>query len=377
VMCIMVVLAIVNGMNASTIDWMQQRGGLNKIEIQRNWQYDFSRGGDASFTMREVDYLRSQLPPVEAFNPQVQLRDAELKNGEFAFGGSVTGVYPDMQKVEDWPLSKGRFINLDDIQQHQGVIVLGSTVAAELFGNRDPLGRYLVLKGQKLMVIGVLSPKYWKNQGSTTFGDNALEYMNRRAFIPLSTMLSKIDPTQKVGSVEIKTKDGSDVKELRQQVEAIVLNLKAGKRLFRVSSAQEEMQQMQSNMKIFSAIFMLIAVISLLVGGIVIMNIMLASVRERTREIGVRMAIGARGWDILLQFLVQTVLITSMGGILGILCGWGILDMVGNYLQLTVKASPNMIWISLLVSIGVGLLFGIAPAYRASRLDPVTALREE
>jgi len=199
----------------------------------------------------------------------------------------------------------------------------------------------------------------------------------RLAFIPLSTMLSKIDPTQKVGSVEIKTKDGSDVKELRQQVEAIVLNLKAGKRLFRVSSAQEEMQQMQSNMKIFSAIFMLIAVISLLVGGIVIMNIMLASVRERTREIGVRMAIGARGWDILLQFLVQTVLITSMGGILGILCGWGILDMVGNYLQLTVKASPNMIWISLLVSIGVGLLFGIAPAYRASRLDPVTALREE
>jgi len=199
----------------------------------------------------------------------------------------------------------------------------------------------------------------------------------RLAFIPLSTMLSKIDPTQKVGSVEIKTKDGSDVKELRQQVEAIVLNLKAGKRLFRVSSAQEEMQQMQSNMKIFSAIFMLIAVISLLVGGIVIMNIMLASVRERTREIGVRMAIGARGWDILLQFLVQTVLITSMGGILSILCGWGILDMVGNYLQLTVKASPNMIWISLLVSIGVGLLFGIAPAYRASRLDPVTALREE
>jgi len=190
-------------------------------------------------------------------------------------------------------------------------------------------------------------------------------------------MLSKIDPTQTVSSIEIKTLDSEGVKELRKQVEAIVLNLKAGKRLFSVSSAQEEMQQMQANMKIFSAIFMLIAVISLLVGGIVIMNIMLASVRERTREIGVRMAIGARGWDILLQFLVQTVLITSLGGVLGILFGWSILGLVGDYLQMTVKASGSMIWVALMVSIGVGLLFGIAPAYRASRLDPVTALREE
>ncbi len=227
------------------------------------------------------------------------------------------------------------------------------------------------------MVIGVLNPKYWKNQGSETFGGNALEYMNRRAFIPLSTLLSKIDPTQKVSSIEIKTKNSYGVKELRKQVEAIVLNLKAGKRLFQVSSAQEEMQQMQANMKIFGAIFTLIAVISLLVGGIVIMNIMLASVRERTREIGVRMAIGARGWDILLQFLVQTVLITSLGGVLGILFGWSILGLVGDFLKMTVKASTNMIWVALMVSIGVGLLFGIAPAYRASRLDPVTALREE
>jgi len=377
VMCIMVVLAIVNGMNASTIDWMQQRGGLNKIEVQRNWGYDFSRGGDASFTIREVDYLRSQLPPVEAFNPQVSLQDAQIKSGELFFGGNVLGVYPDLQKVEDWPLAKGRFINLDDIDQHRNVIVLGSTVAKELFSSRDPQGRYVELNGHQLMVIGVLDPKYWKNQGSETFGGNALEYMNRRAFVPLSTMLSKIDPTQKVSSIEIKTKGSKGVKELRQQVEAIVLNLKAGKRLFQVSSAQEEMQQMQANMKIFGAIFMLIAVISLLVGGIVIMNIMLASVRERTREIGVRMAIGARGWDILLQFLVQTVLITSLGGVLGILFGWSVLGMVGDFLKMTVKASTSMIWVALMVSIGVGLLFGIAPAYRASRLDPVTALREE
>lgn len=377
VMCIMVVLAIVNSMNANTLDWMQQRGGLNKIEIRQNWQYDFSRGGEASFTMREVDYLRTQIKDIDAFNPQVQIRRNTLQYGELIFEGRVTGVYPDMQKVEDWPLEKGRFINLRDVTSHENVIVLGSTVAQELFLGRDPLGRYLTLNGHKLMVIGVLKTKYWKKEGSETFGANFLEYMNRSAYVPLSTALSKLDPGQKVSSIEIKTLDSNQAKELRQAIEAIVLNLKAGKRLFRVSSAKEEMEMMQTSMMIFSSIFLLIAVISLLVGGIVIMNIMLASIKERTREIGVRMAIGARGFDIMLQFLVQTMLITSLGGVIGILLGWSVLGLVGDFLQIPLAAAPNMVWVALLVSIGVGLIFGLAPAYRASRLDPVIALREE
>ena len=107
------------------------------------------------------------------------------------------------------------------------------------------------------------------------------------------------------------------------------------------------------------------------------MNIMLASIRERTREIGVRIAVGARSRDIFLQFLVQTILITSLGGVLGILLGFAILDKVGSYLQIEVLASVQMIWVALLVSIGVGLIFGVGPAIRASRLDPVIALREE
>ena len=376
VMSIMVVLAIVNSMNANTLDWMQQRGGLNKIEISRNWRYDFSKGGEASFTMREVDYLRSQLPDLEAFNPQVQVWGKTLQNGELTFEGTGKGVYPDMLKVEDWSMQKGRFVNLDDIKQHQNVVVLGSTVATELFGSREPLGRYITLGSQKMMVIGVLTPKNWKKEGTDSFG-NMLEYMNRQAFVPLSTMLSKIEPSQKVNSIEIKTHDGEQATQLKQQVEAIVLNIKGGKRLFRVSSAKEEMEMMKASMLVFSSIFMLIAVISLLVGGFVIMNIMLASIKERTREIGVRMAIGARGFDIMLQFLVQTILITTMGGVFGILCGWAILGVVGDFLDIELHASADMVWVALMVSVGVGLLFGKAPAYRASRLDPVIALRED
>jgi len=204
-----------------------------------------------------------------------------------------------------------------------------------------------------------------------------LEYMNQRAFVPLSTLLSKIDPNQKVNSLSLQAASPEAAKELRKKVEDVVLNIKQGKKVFEVSAAQEQMDQMKQSSMIFSAIFVLIAVISLLVGGIVIMNITLASVKERTREIGVRIAVGARRRDIFAQFMVQTILITALGGVLGIILGFSILKAVGSYLDLQVIASVQMIWVALLVSVGVGLIFGISPAMRASKLDPVEALRED
>ncbi|MGI6198145.1 MAG: ABC transporter permease [Candidatus Cloacimonadaceae bacterium] len=377
VMSIMVVLAIVNGMNEVSLDWMQQRGGLDKIQISMNWDYDFSRGGEATFSMREVDYLRSQLEDVEAFNPQVQAWGSIVQFRDSDFEASAMGVYPDLQKVEDWELEKGRFINLDDIRNHNNVIVLGSTVAENLFRNRNPLGQYVTLNKQQLMVIGVLKSKYWKNQGDGAFSGNVLEYMNRQVFLPLSTMIAKVNPNLKVSSIEIKVLPGKDISKVKRQAEDLVLNIKRGKQLFRVSSAQEEMQMMKKSMVIFTVIFFLIAMISLLVGGIVITNIMLASVKERTREIGVRIAVGARGKDILIQFLVQTMLVTTLGGVFGIFAGIAILDVVAGFLDITLKAAPNMIWVALLVSASTGLIFGIGPAYKASKLDPVKALMED
>ena len=396
VMSIMVVLAIINGMNKSTMDWMQARGGLNKIDVQRNWQYDFSKGGKAEFTLKEIAYIQSQIPEAEAFNPKVSDYGLELAKGELTYPAQIQGVVPDMTIVDEWDVSKGRFIKELDIQQYNDVIVLGSTVASTLFGSRNPLGKQILLKGQvstqgqgnargmrslkaqTLTVIGVMDEKIIKAQGGqAAFGDNPLEYMNRRAFIPLSTMIYKVNPTLAITNLEIRAKNPESAVDLRQKVENIVLNLKGGKRLFRVVSAQEQMQQMKQSSMIFTAIFILIAVISLLVGGIVIMNIMLASIKERTREIGVRLAIGARRRDIFIQFLVQTVMITGLGGVFGIALGYSILDVVAGFLDIKVAASLQMIWVSLMVSVGVGLIFGIMPAVRASNLDPVIALREE
>lgn len=376
VMSIMVVLAIINGMNKSTMQWMEERGGLNKIEVHPSWEMDFRQWRQATFTFNELKLIRSLIPEAKAFNPVVSARTFPLQKGEIRYETSVKGVYPDMTIVDEWDISSGRFINYFDINNYNNVIVLGSSAAKELFGDKNPIGEYLVLQNNVLKVIGIMDTKYLKMQGGWG-GDNALEYMNKQAFLPLTTMSRKISLDQAVSQLEIKANSPEEAIELRKKVQNIILNLKQGKKLFEISSAKEQMDEMKQNGKIFTTIFVLIAVISLLVGGIVIMNIMLASIRERTREIGVRLAIGARRIDIFIQFMVQTILITTLGGVVGIILGYTILSIVGKYLSMELVASLSMVYAAIIVSVGVGLLFGIMPAVRASNLDPVIALRNE
>jgi putative ABC transport system permease protein len=155
------------------------------------------------------------------------------------------------------------------------------------------------------------------------------------------------------------------------------LNLRHGEPVFEIESAQESAEEIKENSKIFYFIFFMISAISLLVGGIVISNIMLATIQERTREIGIRIAVGARRRDIFIQFLVQTVLITTIGGIVGIITGLSILNLVEGFLKFELVAAPAIVFVALLVSAGVGFLAGIIPAIMASRLNPVEALRYE
>lgn len=375
VMSIMVVLAIINGMNQSTLRWMEERGGLNKIEVDINWSMDAKDRALAQFTFNELNFIRSQIPEAVAFNPQVGANRYPLKRGDLQYETSIKGIYPDMTKIEEWEVGRGRFVNYFDINNFNNVVVLGSTAAKELFGNEDPLGQYVSMQGQMLQVIGIMQTKYLKMQGWG--GDNALEHMNRQAFVPLTTMFRKTTLDQAITQFEVKANSPEEALKLKSKLESILLNLKQGRRLFEVRSAKEQMDTMKQNARIFQVIFILIAVVSLLVGGIVIMNIMLASVKERTREIGVRLAIGARRMDIFIQFMVQTILITTLGGVIGILLGFMIVNLVGKFLGLDIATSLNMVYVALLVSAGVGLIFGIMPAIRAGNMDPVTALRNE
>ena len=374
-MSIIVVLALVNGINKQTLQWMMERGGLSKISVNRNWSYDNPTNARNYFTLREFDLIRSLIPEAKYINPQERhwvRHSYEDKN----YRTSIWGVLPDFTKIEEWDTQQGRFISEFDVNQSNDVIVIGTKIKEELFGNKNPIGKIITVHGRRLHVIGIMKHRYMKSSGNIG-RENALGYLNRRSFAPLSTMIHKGTGEDKISSFTVKAQDAESAPELRQKLEAIILNLRHREPVFRVESAQEEAEEMAKHQKTFKAIFFIISAISLLVGGIVIANIMLASVQERTREIGIRLAVGARRRDIFLQFLVQTVLVTTIGGILGIVVGLSILDIVSKYLDIKLIAGIGMIFVALIVSAGVGFLSGIIPAIVASKLNPVKALRYE
>lgn len=375
-MSIIVVLAIVNGVNKSTLAWMTERGGLNKIDVQRNWTYDKQGVGKRYLTLRELNFIHSKIPEVTAFNPQLE-NFKKFREGDKSYNAQVIGVLPDFAVAEEWTADKGRFITKFDEDASTDVIVLGTALKQKLFGNKNPLGTYVTMGNLQLRVVGVMEERVFKQPGGGFGGGNMLEYLNYQAFIPLSTMIHKVTGTDAIESFSVKAPNPQAATEIRKKLEALLLNLRSGKPIFRVEAAQEEMEQMKKNSMIFQVIFFLVASISLMVGGIVIMNIMLATIQERTREIGIRLAVGARRRDIFMQFMIQTVLMTSIGGIMGIMIGFSILKYVGKYLGTVVAASGMMVLVALIVSAGVGLIFGIFPAIRASNLDPVEALRNE
>ncbi len=375
VMSIIVVLALMKGINRQTLAWMMERGGLSKISVYRNWTYENPLNLNTDFTWREILLIRSLIPEALYFNPQ------ERQWAQFSYKGndyrsSIWGVLPDFSKIEDWDVQEGRFISEFDVGQSSDVIVIGTEVEKELFGSKKAIGEFITVRSRRLQVIGVMAHRYMK--GNNIMGnENGLAYLNRRAYIPLSTMIHKGTGEDEIGSFMVKAKDAESAPELRNKLESIILNLRQGKPVFRVESAQEEAERMAENQKNFQLIFFLISTISLFVGGIVIANIMLATIQERTREIGIRITVGARRRDIFIQFLVQTVLVTLIGGIFGVIVGLSILDIVSKYIDIELIAGVEMIIIALLVSAGVGFLSGIIPAIMASKLNPVEALRYE
>ena len=373
-MSIIVVLSLVNGINKQTMQWMMERGGLSKITVHRNWQYDNPNKLRNYFNWKEIKLIRSLIPEAKYMNPQKRywLRHS-YEDKEY--NTSIYGVLPDFSKIEEWETEDGRFISEFDINQSNDVIVIGTQVRDELFGNKDPIGQFITVHERRLQVIGIMKHRYMKSNNIGS--DNALGYLNRRTFVPLSTMIHKGTGDDNISSLALKAQDAESAPELRKKLEAIILNLRHGEPVFMIESAQEEAEEMAENQKTFQIIFFIISIISLLVGGIVIANIMLASIQERTREIGIRLTVGARRRDIFIQFLVQTVLITFIGGILGTLVGLSILKMVSGYINIELIAELSMVLIALTVSVGIGLLAGIIPAIMASKLNPVEALRYE
>lgn len=287
---------------------------------------------------------------------------------------SIQGVglaYPD---VRNWPMASGLFFTDSDLKSGTRVCVLGKTVADQLFGDEDPVGRIMRIRNMPFTVLGVFSKK-----GSTAWGQDQDDMI----IVPRTTASRVLNRSafNNVSQLMISLKSMDYLKQARDEITAI---LRQRHRIapdadddFSVMDMTEITQTITSVSGLMSILLTVIASISLLVGGIGIMNIMLVAVTERTREIGLRMAVGARRRDILLQFLVEAVTLSGVGGVIGIVLGIGAANVLAGVYEWPVLISAGSVALALVFAAGVGIFFGFYPALRASRLNPIESLRYE
>jgi putative ABC transport system permease protein len=284
----------------------------------------------------------------------------------------VTGTVPDLQAVRDWKTVSGRFFTPEETDEAANVCVVGQTVRAKLFpGDSNPLGQTIHVDKLPLRVVGVLAAKGRNPAG----GDQDDEI-----FTPITTLQRKLAEDHDIGSILATARTPALLKPAQKAVaEALRRShrVEAGSEDFDVSTVQEMVEVAYVLTDAVQELVAVIASMSLLVGGIGIMNIMLVSVTERTREIGLRMAVGATSGHILTQFLIEAMALAVMGGILGVLTGLSVAAVLAQALDWPLVISPSIVLLAVGVSAAVGVFFGFYPAWRASRLDPIEALRYE
>jgi putative ABC transport system permease protein len=319
---------------------------------------------DAEAIAREVPSITSVAPQINA-TALVVYRNKSLSRG-------LVGATPSFLSVRSFDVARGRFLSDDDIKRDDRVVVLGSELAQKLFGNQNPIGQQIRIKNVSFLVIGVMQAK------GSFLGNNQDDV----AYLPLSTMASRIVGRTSPYGIELtfiaaSAKNESSIRAAQFQITNL-LRLRHKITVeddFNVQTQKDVLDIIGNITGGLTIMLGAIAGISLLVGGIGIMNIMLVSVTERTHEIGLRKAIGASQQDILIQFMIEAVILSAVGGLIGTLIGSGGTLLIGLFSPLKATISPLAILISLSVSCGIGLFFGVFPARQAAKLDPIVALR--
>ena len=320
--------------------------------------------GDAKAMMREL--------PAVAFASPALRRPEQVVAGNLNWSTLTQGVAPEFQQIRDWQIADGRFIHDGDVETAAKVAVIGETVVNQLFGNDDPVDAVIRIRNIPFRVVGVLAPKGQTSQG--TDQDDTI-------IIPYTTMQKRLMRITFVQSIVASAINAERLSEAQAQITSL---LRQRHRIgpdreddFYIRNLSDIAEAASSSARVMAVLLGSVASISLLVGGIGIMNIMLVSVTERTREIGIRMAVGARRKDIMLQFLVEAVVMAATGGCIGILLGIGSSEVLNDWAQWPTHISPTIIAVAFLFSGAVGIFFGFYPARKAANLDPIDALRYE
>ncbi len=377
VAAVIVVLAVGTGTKKSLADRFANMG-TNIIFLRQPWDLDESISSPKDVTMEDVVAIR-EVAGVSAAAPYIQTSFAvKYKNTSVSLSALATDT--DIFKAYDWSVDKGRSFTEKEINDYAQVMVIGATSAQTIFGDVDPLNKTVVLDNIPFTVVGVT-----KKTGSSGFGFN----IDEGALIPYTTGKVKLNAggwkstnRRALDRVVIRAADFNQIENTKVDIANMVRNTHhihpLGKDDFQLDDMASFVEQAKSTGTMMSLFLGIIGAVSLIVGGIGVMNIMLVSVTERTREIGIRMAIGATSWNIRLQFLVESLTLSCMGGLIGIVMGLIATLLLVKYMP-SLSAQLN-VW-SILVSAGfsaaTGIFFGYYPAYKASKLTPIDALRYE
>ena len=331
-------------------------------------------GTQPTLTMGDADAIRKECPAVQDVAPVLN-GVAQVVYGHQNWSTGVLGTTQSMLNVRDWPLASGRAFTGQDVTNATKVCLLGQTVVDNLFGDLDPIGQSIRIKNLPFTVIGVLAPKGQSPQGQDQ--DDTI-------YVPVTTAQKKLFGTSFPGMIRImmiKAKSTEDLAPAENQINELLRQRHhIGSKQdndFTVRNLTQIMQTAEQSTKVMTLLLGAIASVSLLVGGIGIMNIMLVSVTERTREIGIRMAIGAKTWDIRLQFIIEALTLSLIGGVAGIILGISGSELISMFAGWSTIISPFAIVLAFGFSGLVGIFFGFYPAYKASLLDPIEALRYE
>ncbi|MFN7917966.1 MAG: ABC transporter permease [Vicinamibacterales bacterium] len=375
VAAVITLVAMGNGAQ-SMIEDQIKGAGTNMITVNAgNFSSGGVRGGSgtsSTLTEEDAEAIRNEVPGAQ-YVAAGQQTQAQVISGNQNWFTRIQGTDVDFPLIRAWPNRFGAFFSSQDVTSATKVAVLGKTVSDTLFGpDVDPTGQVIRVRNQPFRVVGVMAPK-----GQSGMGPD----MDDQILVPYTTVMKKLLGVTSIRDITVSAASANDTSSV---ADAIAVLLRTRHRIvpgqdddFTVRTAEEIADVRTQAMGTMTTLLAGIAGVSLIVGGIGIMNIMLVSVTERTREIGLRMAIGAKGRDVLLQFLVEAITLSLIGGGIGIALGFGLAEGMSRWMSWPAKVPANAVAMAFGFAAAVGVFFGFYPAQKASRLDPIDALRFE
>ncbi len=340
-------------------------GSSSRGGVRSGW------GGAGTLTIEDADAIRREIPGVTVISPESRTR-SQIAAGNQNWNTQILGESPDYFDIRQWPIVNGSSFTEQDVRSANKVAVIGKTIADELFPGEDPIGQLVRVKNVPFIIVGVLAGKGLSVQG---------QYQDDIMIIPYTSAMKRVQRVTTLNSIMVQAAKPTLLASIQQEIIELLRQrhrITIGKEEdFTVRNQQEIAEMATAQSKTMTVLLGAVAMVSLVVGGIGIMNIMLVSVTERTREIGIRMAIGARGGDILLQFLTEAVTLSVIGGLLGIAMGITVSKLLAAQNDWPTLIPTQWVIYSFLFSAAVGITFGFYPARKASKLDPIDALRYE